>query len=70
MSEKEFLIKMADVIDTEELLSMDMNLDAIAEWDSLSYVSFMAMAVESSKKRITPQSVREAKTMRDLYKLL
>ena len=70
MDEKVFLAKLTDLMDTEEELSMDKQLGAIEEWDSLSYVAFMAFAHNTFKRDLDRQTVRQAVTVGDLYKLV
>ncbi len=69
VGEKEFLGKLAELMDTEQELTMDTELDNIDEWDSLSYVAFLAMCATYSDKRIAPAEVKSAKTIRKLYEL-
>ena len=70
MEEKDFLEKMAEIMDTETELSMDSILKDIEEWDSLSYVAFLAFGATIAKEKIWPADVKSAKTLRDLYSLL
>ena len=70
MTEELFLEKMTDILDAEEEVSMDMQLDDIEEWDSLSVVSYVAMANTACGKKVNVKDVREAETIRDLYDLL
>lgn len=70
MMEKEFLAKMSDLMDYEDELSLASNLEDIEEWDSLSYVSFIAMAKASYSKKIDAKMVKEAKTIGDLYNMV
>ncbi|SDG78200.1 hypothetical protein SAMN05216584_11220 [Selenomonas sp. WCT3] len=70
MEEKEFLEKMTEIMDTEVELSMDSVLKDIEEWDSLSYVAFLAFGATVAKEKIWPADVKAAKTLRDLYSLL
>ena len=70
MTEEQFLEKMLDLLDTEEKITMDSLLNDIEEWDSLSYVSFLAMANVSAGKKLDPNSVRGAKTIGDLFELV
>lgn len=70
MTEELFLEKMVDILDAEEEISMDMQLDDIEEWDSLSVVSYVAMANTACGKKVNVKDVREAETIRDLYDLL
>lgn len=70
MTEELFLERMSDILDAEDEITMDTVLDDIEEWDSLSVVSYVAMANTSCGKRVEPKVVRQAETIRDLYELL
>ena len=71
MTEQEFIEKMRDeVLDTENDISLDMALENIEEWDSLSFVSFIAMAKESGFTQVNRAAVNEAITMGDLFALV
>ena len=68
MDKEEFLNRMADILDAEDDVTMDAILADIEEWDSLSVVSYVAMANTSCGKNV--KDVREAVTIQDLYNLL
>lgn len=70
MSENKFLDLLVDLMDTESELTMNMQLDDIEEWDSLSYVAFLAMATRQTGRRIEPSEVKAARTVKDLYELV
>ena len=70
MDEEKFLVQLAELMDTEEELSMEKQLEDIEEWDSLSYVAFMAFAHNAFKRDIERQAVRQAVNVGDLYKLV
>ncbi|WP_196592580.1 hypothetical protein [Pectinatus sottacetonis] len=70
MGEKQFIDKMVELLDCEEKIEMDTELNNIEEWDSLSFVSFLAMADASYGKKILPEKIREAKKISDLYALV
>ena len=76
MSEQIFLTKMQEeVLDTEmEIsimeISMDTLLGDIEEWDSLSVVSFIAMAKAACGKKVERTVVANAKTIGELFALL
>ena len=70
MQEKDFLEKMAEIMDTDVELSMDTQLEDVEEWDSLSYVAFLAFGATVAKEKIWPADVKAAETLRDLYNLL
>ena len=70
MKEQDFLEQLAELMDTEGELTMDRELSTIEEWDSLSHVAFLALCAGNSQKKVLPQEVKEAKTVRDLYQLM
>lgn len=70
MNENEFVEKMVELMDTEAELTMDTELAEVEEWDSLSYVAFLAMARANSDRKVKPIDVRNAKTVRDLYNIM
>ena len=70
MVEQEFLEAMAELMDTEEALSLSTKLDDIPEWDSLSYVAFQANARVKWGKDIIPKDVKEARVLGDLFVLV
>ncbi|WP_196599569.1 phosphopantetheine-binding protein [Pectinatus frisingensis] len=70
MTKEKFIEKMADILDTEDKIGMDSILVDIEEWDSLSLVSFMALANVECKKKLSLTDVKQAKSINDLYTLL
>lgn len=65
-----FIEKLVDVLDTEEELTAATVLADLEEWDSLSFVSFLAFANATYGKKIVPADVRNARTVEDLYNLI
>ena len=70
MTKDDFLERMADILDVEDEITLDTNLSELDEWDSLSIVSYVAMANAACGKKVDVKSVREAVTIQDLYDLL
>ena len=71
MTKQEFLKKMKEeILDTEYEIEMDTLLSDIEEWDSLAYISFIAMARVMNCNGVTRKTVRETKRVEDLYELL
>ena len=70
MTKDTFIEKMADILDVEDEITLDTNLSELDEWDSLSIVSYVAMANAACGKKVDVKSVREAVTIQDLYDLL
>lgn len=67
---EKFLEKMIDILDCEQEVTMETELADLEEWDSLSLVSFMAMANAAYNKKVVPADVKMAKTIADLYELV
>lgn len=71
MTEQEFIEKMQeDVLDTDVEISLEMALADVEEWDSLSFVSFIAMAKELGFTNVNREVVNESKTVKDLFELM
>ena len=70
MTKDDLLERMAEILDAEDEISLDMNLSELEEWDSLSIVSYVAMANASCGKKVDIKKVREAVTIQNLYDLL
>ena len=70
MTKENFLERMTDILDVEDEISFDTNLVELEEWDSLSIVSYVAMANAACGKKVEVKRVREAVTIQDLYDLL
>ena len=67
MTEKEKLELAEEIMDVEEdTLSMDMLLDDIDEWDSLSALTLIVEAKKRWGKAITTEIIDELKTVSDL----
>ena len=71
MDEKTF------VTDIEELLEVDagsltasIELASLEQWDSLAFVSFLAMADSKYSAKVAPTELRACKTIGDLMKLV
>ncbi len=71
MTQDEFLTTMQeDVLDTDRTIMLEMKLKDIEEWDSLAYVSYIAMANTKVGKKVDRMAVQDAATIGDLYALL
>ncbi len=70
MTQQAFLIEMQEeILDTEIEITMETQLAQIADWDSIAYVTFLASMSDFTEKKISPQAVRQAVTVGDLYHL-
>ncbi|MBR1672984.1 MAG: hypothetical protein IJ702_08650 [Fretibacterium sp.] len=69
MTEQDFLVKMKEILDNEDV-TMDTALADIEEWDSVSVVGYVAMANATCGKRPIAEQIRGCASIRDLYGLL
>lgn len=69
MTKEQFLEKLTDILDYEGEINCDMRLSEIEEWDSLSYISFLAYS-KTIGKDINIVLVKNAETVQDLYNLI
>ncbi len=67
---EQFIEKLIDVMDIEGEITADTVLEDLEEWDSLSLVSFMAMANAAYGKKVVAADVKMSKTVADLYELV
>ena len=70
MKEQDFLIALQeDILDTEASLTAETQLSDLEEWDSLSYVSFLAFA-KMHGINVEKADVKASKTVGDLWQLM
>ena len=69
MTPEEFVIKLADVMDTEAELNLSTRLADVEDWDSLSMVSFFSFCNSTLGKRLAPEQIKSAQTVEDLFNL-
>jgi acyl carrier protein len=71
MDEKAFLNNIEELLECDpNSLSLDQQLEDTGKWDSLNFVSFLAMAHSTYGVRVAPADLRNSKTVRDLMKLV
>jgi acyl carrier protein len=71
MDEKKFLANLEELLETGRgSLSLDQNLVDTGNWDSLNFVSFLAMAHAKYGVRVAPAGLAACKTVGDAMKLL
>lgn len=66
MSEKEKLELLEEIMDREEPLEMDMVLEDLEEWDSLSTLALAAKVKELYGCNLTMQEITDFETVRDI----
>ena len=69
MEIKEFIEKFAEAIELEDatILTPDTEFRTLDEWDSLSYLSIIAMIDEEFDVQIETPEFKQQKTIQDLY---
>lgn len=70
MNRAEFIKQVSDIleIDPENLNGSEI-LEEIGNWDSLSIISFVAMVDAELNRIVSPEKLRQAKTIDDLVEL-
>ena len=66
MTKVQLLENLQDILERDDALTEDMCLEDIEEWDSLSAMGVMAFFNKNLSIRITPDEIREFKTIKDL----
>ncbi len=71
MTEQEKLTFLEEVMDVDEgTLSLDMVLEDIEEWDSLSRLGLLAEVKKRFGKKLTADEIRAFETIRDICNYL
>jgi len=71
MTKDDFLRLLEEVLEADALsIHVDDELDALDEWDSLTVMTFIAMADEKFDMVIAPDDLAKAKSVQDLVILL
>lgn len=71
MNETTFLANMEELFETDPgSLRLDQNLADTGKWDSLNFVSFLAMAHTKYGIRVAPANLKTCVTIGDLQKLV
>ena len=71
MNEKTFLTNMEELLEADAgTLRLGVELTSLEQWDSLAFVSFLAMADSKYGIKVAPSELRQCKTVGDLMKLV
>ena len=71
MSEKEFLTNLEELLESDAgAFNCAIELASLEQWDSLVFVSFLAMADSKYGVKVAPTELRQCKTIGDLMKLI
>ena len=66
MTKQEFLVEMQDVLQTEEMLTLNTILDELDEWDSLAVMSAMAFLDHAFGVKTSMIDYNDMKTIGDI----
>ena len=69
MDLEKFIKNLTEIIDTEEKLTLETKLADVEDWDSLSLVGFLSFCNSKLGLSITPDEVKAAQTVADLFKI-
>ena len=69
MTAENFIAKLAELMDTETALELSTKLADVEDWDSLSMVSFFSFCNTTLGKKISPEQIKAAQTVEDLFRL-
>ena len=69
MNVEDFIKNLTEIIDTEEKLTLETKLSDVEDWDSLSLVGFLSFCNSKLKLSVTPEEVKVAQTVADLFKI-
>lgn len=69
MTSEEFIKKLVDLMDTDAEINLSTKLADVEDWDSLSMVSFYSFCDSKLGRRLTPEQIKSAQTVEDLFKL-
>ena len=71
MDAKEFVVEIENLLEVDPgSLTMDTNIKTHEKWDSLAFVSFLAVADSTFGVKVAPDDLRKAVTVADLMKLV
>lgn len=69
MTEKEFLAEVQELLQTDEVLSMDTHLPSLADWDSLSVMAMMAFLERNFGAKTTMADYKNIKDLSEIVKM-
>lgn len=71
MDEKLFLTNMEELLEVDPgSLSLEQTIISTGKWDSLNFVSFLAMAHSKYGAKVAPAELRACQTLGDAMKLV
>ena len=69
MTAEEFIKKLVELMDTDAEINLSTRLADVEDWDSLSMVSFFSFCNTTFSRKVSPDEIKAALTVEDLFKL-
>lgn len=69
MTADKFIERLTELMDTDAALDLSTKLSDVEDWDSLSMVSFFSFCNTTLNHHVTPEQIKAAQTVNDLFKL-
>ncbi len=70
MKSEDFIKQLVELMDTDAKINLSTKLADVEDWDSLSMVSFFSFCNTTLKRHVTPDEIKSARTVEDLFKLV
>ena len=71
MNQTSFIKEIENLLEVESgSVSLETSIKNLEKWDSLAFVSFLAMADSTFGVKVSPDELRKAETIADLMKLV
>ena len=70
MTADKFIERLVELMDTDAALDLSTKLADVEDWDSLSMVSFFSFCNTTLNRRVTPDQIKAAQSVNDLFKLV
>ncbi|MBQ7453942.1 MAG: hypothetical protein IJS69_02670 [Selenomonadaceae bacterium] len=70
MTAENFITRLTELMDTDFALTLSTKLSDVEDWDSLSMVSFFSFCNTTLAKKVSPDEIKSAQTVEDLFKLV
>ena len=70
MNAENFIKSLKEIMDTDADFDLQTKLKDIEDWDSLSLVAFLSFCNSKLKLSVTPEEVKGAETVGDLFKFV
>jgi acyl carrier protein len=70
MNTKDFLLKLQDELEEDEILTPETNFKSLESYDSLALLTIIAFVDENFDRKIDAKDFKEIKTVNDLMQII